>query len=131
MSEKTQTPTATGTATRDKAPGLSSTKDEHKDSESEPIVPPANNDRKVQPSKEALRGPSVAEPRKSYEEQGKEAQREMAKDEEGAGSDQPKTTKPDSNDKSHDHGNGKEKSGKEEHHHKSMKERINKVLHHH
>ncbi|KAL5343103.1 hypothetical protein BJX70DRAFT_394117 [Aspergillus crustosus] len=123
-----------GIATQDKAPGSSLTKDttnDKKDSEAEPTVPEFHERKGLPPSKEALRGPSVAEPRKSYEEQGKEAQRAMQKDEQGVGSDQPKTTKSESNDKSHEHKNKQDKSGKDEHHHKSMKERINKVLHHH
>lgn len=61
-------------------------------------------------SKEALRGPSVPPPRKSYERQMQGAESQKKKD------DLPKTTKNDD---------------KKEKHHSSMKEKLNKVLHHH
>ncbi|KAL2851515.1 hypothetical protein BJY01DRAFT_117093 [Aspergillus pseudoustus] len=94
------------------------------------IVDAAAHKQKV--SKEALRGPSVSEPRDRWEKEEKEEERLAKQDEQGTQPGEPKTTKAEgggSSDKNH----SKDTKGTkgEEHHHKSMKERLHNIVHPH
>ncbi|KAL3460386.1 hypothetical protein BJX64DRAFT_187534 [Aspergillus heterothallicus] len=91
------------------------------------IVDAAAHRQKV--SKEALRGPSVSEPRDRWEKEEKEEERLQKQEEQGTQPGEPKTTKSENSSSSDKKKESKESNKGDEHHHKSMKERLHNIVH--